>query len=121
MKIKLLDGQFAVCKIEDLSRVNFESKYLFVAKTDDEISLVCELESVPENAVSCEKGWRAFKIDEILDFSLTGIMAGIASTLAAENISVFVVSTYNTDYIFVKSDATDKAAAALRKSGYDVV
>ena len=112
MKIKKLDGDFTICKAADFSEVDFEAEYCFTAKTDEENSVVCLTRDTPKNTVAREDGWRGFRIEGILDFSLVGILAKISSLLAEENIGLFAVSTYNTDYIFVKKE---NEAAALRK------
>lgn len=67
-----------------------------------------------------EDGWRAFRAAGPLDFSLTGILAGIASVLAAAGIPIFAVSTYDTDYVLVKTERYEAALDALRAAGYDV-
>ena len=85
---------------------------------DQLISLVCETASVPENTLAREDGWRAFRVEGTLDFSLTGILSGLSAVLAENKIGIFAVSTYNTDYILVKEENFEKAAAALEAAGY---
>ena len=85
------------------------------------MSLVCRGNKVPLDATEREDGWRGFKICGVLDFSLVGILAQIADTLAKNNISIFAVSTYNTDYVFVKEDRFYDALTALNNVGYNVV
>lgn len=118
--LKLLSGDFAVCKVADSAKINFNATYTFWAKTDKENSLVCLNENIPENVVTAEKGWRALCIEGQLDFSLLGILAGIADVLARNEISIFVVSTFDTDYIFVKTQKIDKTIQVLRQDGYTV-
>lgn len=120
MKIKQIDGNFIVCKIKDFSQVRLDAEYCFIGKTDEEHSLVCKTKDVPQNVTEQEKGWRAFRIEGILDFSLTGILARIAALLADGNIGLFAVSTFNTDYIFVKSENEMKALKILEKAGYEI-
>ena len=67
------------------------------------------------------RGWRAFRVQGTMELSLIGILAGISSILASEGINIFVVSTYDTDYILVKEDRMDKAAAALETGGWTVL
>lgn len=121
MVLRKIDAPFAVCKISDISMVDFTDKFCFLGKTDEEISLVCAEDKIPENVTDCEKGWRAFRIEGVLDFSLIGILSGIASCLAENKIGIFAVSTYNTDYILTKAENYDKALAALRFAGYEIV
>ena len=94
--------------------------FCFTAKTDEEISLVCKTEDVPEKTLVRDDGWKGFRIEGILDFSLIGILSKISSILAENRIGIFAVSTYNTDYIFVKEENFSKAINALKDSGYNV-
>ena len=94
--------------------------FCFTGKTDEEISLVCKTEDVPENTLERDDGWKGFRITGVLDFSLIGILSKISSILAENKIGIFAVSTYNTDYIFVKEENFDKAINALIDSGYDI-
>lgn len=120
MILKKLDLDFTVCKVRDASAIDFSAEFCFAGKTDEEISLVCPTGSVPEDTMEREDGWSAFRIEGMLDFSLIGILAEIASLLAEHRISVFVVSTYNTDYIFVKKEMFSDALSVLSDAGYQV-
>lgn len=119
MNLKVLKQRFAVCKVTDLTQVNFNDEILFMGKTDEEISVVCEETSIPKNAEVCENGWCGFRIEGILDFSLTGILSKISAVLAEEKIGIFAISTYNTDYILVKKENLKKATKALENKGYN--
>lgn len=120
MILTILEQEFAVCKLEDFSKVKTDDAFYFTAKTAEENSLVCLAESVPENVVACDNGWRAFKIEGILDFSMIGILSKISSVLAENEIGIFVVSTYNTDYILVKCENLEKAAEVLKNKNYEI-
>ncbi len=120
MEIVRIDLDFSVCKVEDYSLVDWGADFCFVGKTDEENSLVCPTAKVPGNAIVCEPGWRALRIQGVLDFSLIGILAEIAGVLAAKQIGIFAVSTYNTDYIFTKKEHFDRAVQALADAGYQV-
>ena len=102
MEIKKIAQDFSVCKVTDYSLVNLDSEYCFTGKTDEEKSLVCTTSEVPANTIKRDDGWKAFRIQGVLDFSLIGILAKITGILAENNISVFAISTYNTDYVLVK-------------------
>lgn len=121
MKLKIIDYDFSVCQISDISEADLNKEFTFFAKTDGEISLVCKTCDVPDNAVNREDGWRAFRIEGVLDFSLVGILAKISSILAQNGIGIFVVSTYNTDYILTKSENLEKALNAVKSEGYKIV
>ena len=118
MDIKVIDKEFAVCKINDDTEVNFNDEFCLVGKTDEELSLVCSSEFVPKNTIVCDSGWRAFRIEGILDFSLTGILARAADILANAKIPIFAVSTYNTDYILIKNEFFQKALDVLKENNY---
>ena len=111
MKLKTLDQELSVCKVVSISDIDLNGKFFFVGKTDEEISLVC----------LTSDGWRTFRIEGVLDFSLIGILSEISKVLAENKIGIFVVSTYNTDYILVKKENLQKAQQALKATGYEVV
>lgn len=121
MDIQQLSAKFAICRLSSMDGVDLTSDFAFLAKTDDEISLVCEAGRIPENATAVQRGYSAFKICGQLDFSLVGIVAGIADILAKARISIFIVSTYDTDYFFVPSAERDRTAALLRDAGYRIL
>ena len=110
MDIKVIDKEFAVCKINDVTEVNFNDEFCFVGKTDEELSLVCSSEFVPKNTIVCDSGWRAFRIE--------GILARAADILANAKIPIFAVSTYNTDYILIKNEFFRKALDVLKENNY---
>lgn len=120
MRIKKIAGDFSICKVEDYSRFNFESEYYFTGRTDEENSLVCITADVPDNAASRDDGWKAFRIEGVLDFSLVGILSKISALLAESNIGIFAISTYNTDYILTKKENYDKALEVLSDAGYEI-
>jgi len=121
MEIKKIDGDFTVCKVTDYSEVRLDAKYCYTGKTDEENSLVCLTEDVPNNTVEREDGWRAFRIQGILDFSLTGILSKISTLLAEEKIGIFAVSTFNTDYVLVKKENEKRALDKLGSAGYTIL
>ncbi len=113
LEIQPLPYDFTVCKIEDTEEPDLRKAFFFLEKTDEEISLVCRTEDTPEKTLECEHGWKAFRVKGTLDFSLVGILAEISGILAAEGISIFAVSTYNTDYILVKEENFERALGIL--------
>jgi len=120
MTLQKLKPDFTVCKIADVAHVGFTREFVFLGKTDEEISLVCETSHVPANATEAESGWRALRVSGVLDFGLIGIIAKISNILAQAGISVFVVSTYNTDYILLKNESFDEGITALVEGGYTI-
>ena len=121
MEIKKLNQDFSVCKVLDYSLVNMDAEYSFIGKTDEEKSLVCITGDVPSNAIERDDGWKGFRIQGILDFSLIGILSKIAEILAKNSISIFAISTYNTDYVLMKKENYQRALDILEHSGYQVV
>lgn len=120
MKIKVIGGEFSVCKVKDYSETDIDSEFCFIGRTDEEKSLVCRTENVPKNTEECDSGWKMFRIEGVLDFSLIGILSKISSLLAEKKIGIFAVSTFNTDYILTKKENFDAALDALSQAGYDV-
>lgn len=121
MKIKVINKTFAVCKVKDLSGIKFDDEYCFIGKTDEEISLVCEESSVPDNFTECSKSWSAFRIEGILEFSMVGVLSELSGILAEKTISIFAVSTFNTDYILVKKEDFQPALQTLKTHGYEII
>ena len=121
VQIKKIYQDFSICQVEDYSLVNLDSEYSFIAKTEEERSLVCITKEVPSNVIRRDDGWKAFCVQVVLDFSLIGILSEISTILAEHGISIFAVSTYNTDYILIKDTNYEKALEVLKYSGYEIV
>ena len=121
MQLKPLDYDFSVCKAADYSLVNWASEFCFTGKTDQEHSLVCLTRDVPANVTERSDGWRAFRIEGVLDFSLVGILARLSGLLAEHGIGLFAISTFNTDYILVKQADYRPALALLESNGYQLL
>lgn len=120
--LKILKGSFAICalpKNQPELRLDNNASFLSITKTPEETSLVCEENNVPEGT-ECEKGWSALKIDSKLDFSDIGVLAEIVDPLAVNDISIFTVSTFNTDYLFVKAENLEKTKNILIAEGFAV-
>ena len=120
MKLKRMERDFTVCRVAEEKEIDLTKEFCFVGKTDEEISLVCVTEDVPEHTLQREDGWKAFRIEGELDFSLIGILAGISALLAKAKIGIFVVSTYGTDYVLVKKVQYEKALETLAGAGYEI-
>ena len=102
MELKTIEYNLSVCKVTDISDIDLSSDFFFIGKTDEELSLVCKTEDTPQYTTERDDGWRGFRIQGVLDFSLIGILSKLSGILAEHKIGIFVVSTYNTDYILVK-------------------
>ncbi len=121
MKLELLPDLFTVCQVSDEKGVDLRVPFTFFSRTDEESSLVCPVSACPPGAVSRQDGWRCLRVPGPLDFSLTGILARIAGVLAEEKIPIFALSTYNTDYVLIREEWTEKALAALAAAGYELL
>ena len=118
MVLKKLPCDLTVCKVPDEAEINLKKEFYFIGKTDEELSLVCRTEDTPDVTTDRDDGWKVFRIEGVLDFSLIGILSKIAGVLADNQIGIFAVSTYNTDYFLVKKENFDRAMAALAGAGY---
>ena len=121
MELKRLAYDLTVCKVSDISGIDLGKEFYFLGKTDEEVSLVCLTRDAPLDAAAREDGWKGFRIQGTLDFSLIGILSKLSGILAEHRIGIFAVSTYNTDYILVKAENFDLAARVLADAGYSVV
>ena len=120
---KIIHQEFSVCQVEDYSFVNLDSEYSFMFFLTELKAerIVCLTSEVPPNVIRCDDGWKALRIQGVLEFSLIGILSKIAAILADHNIPIFAVSTYNTDYLLVKKENYEKAIQALEAAGYKII
>lgn len=123
LTMKLLKDRFAVCRLsneEEIPHWAKESNFFSITRTLDELSIVCLQGDVPDE-VQCEKDWSALKVEGPLDFSLIGILSSISTILAENKISIFAISTYDTDYILVKHSEINKAIEVLSNKRYKII
>ena len=120
MTLEILEDEFCVCQVADYGTVDISAPYVFIGSTEEERSLVCPIRSVPENTLAREDGWRAFRFEGTLPFSLIGILADISKVLADGEIGIFAISTFNTDYILTRSECFERAVGLLRAAGYSI-
>ncbi|MCL2864737.1 MAG: ACT domain-containing protein [Lachnospiraceae bacterium] len=118
MELQKITCDFNICKVSHIDQIDFTQEFVFLSKTSDEISLVCETKHTPPNITKSEPGWKALKVSGVLDFGMIGVIAKISNLLAKAEISIFVVSTYNTDYIFLKAEDFNKGVQVLIHNGY---
>jgi hypothetical protein len=120
--LSLLPGIFAVCQLEPDAAVPAwatAGPFFSITRTTDELSIVCDQAVVPE-VVRCERDWRCFKLAGPIPFSTVGVLASLVGPLADAGISVFGISTFDTDYVFIKEAEFQTAVAALRGAGHSV-
>lgn len=123
LKIQFLSFDLSICRLvpeSGLPQWSEQSGFLSVVKTEEELSIVCESILVPKNPrFAVEPGWIAIKVIGPLDFSEIGILSAISSTLAKKRISIFAISSFNTDYLLIKRESRDAAREVL-SSHFDV-
>lgn len=115
LSLSIMPNKLAICCLEKDAQIPSwatDGIFFSISKTADELSIVCSENKVPDG-IKSEKNWRAFKVMGPLDFSLTGILASLANPLAEAKISIFAVSTFDTDYILVKDDSLERAVKVL--------
>ncbi|MBR4747073.1 MAG: ACT domain-containing protein [Desulfovibrio sp.] len=117
MQLETLNFPLTVCKVADVADADAGAGFFFLARTGEEISLVCRTEDAPQRTLAREDGWRAFRVKGSMDFSLVGVLARLSGVLAAQGIPIFAVSTFNTDYVLVKEDDFERALACLAEAG----
>lgn len=120
-RLKLLDTQFDIHKLSSVMQLEDLQGNWFLSSTDEELSLVCESlnrELITDSVQKSELNWRSIKVEGPLDFSMTGVIAGLSNELAKAEIPIFVVSTFDTDYLLVKERNLAEALVVLKKAGY---
>ena len=124
LNLRLLPGEFAVCRLSPDTPIPawalVAKGFVSITRTADELSIVCAEELTPEDA-KCERNWRVFKMEGPFDFALTGILVSVAKPLNEAGISILAISTFDTDYVMVKSKDADKAVATLKSAGHSVI
>jgi hypothetical protein len=123
LKLQALKGQFSIHRLPAISKIPsqvYESDFFTIVKTDDKLSIVCS-SSIELHSEKTNSGWSCLKVLGLLDFSITGILAKISKTLSESDISIFALSTYDTDYILVPSSKLTLAKKALIASGCTIV
>lgn len=120
MRLSRLPGSYTVAKYEAVPPHPSGSAFSSLSVTPQEISLVCNTASLPDGAGKTESGWAALMIEGPLDFSLVGILSELTGLLAKAHISVFAISTFDTDVLMVKETSWDDTIACLKEAGHDV-
>jgi hypothetical protein len=119
----LLDGRFAVCRLEPFASLPpwaTARGFFAITRTADELSIVCCQDDVPATT-RCERGWHCLRVAGTIPFSAVGVLASLAGPLADAAISVFVVSTFDTDYLYIKENDLARAIEALRSRGHTII
>jgi hypothetical protein len=123
LTLLVLGDTFAVCRLGAAAPVpawSAAGDFLSITRTAEELSVVCPERAVPEGA-QCERGWRCLRVAGTVPFTAVGTLASLAGPLAEAGVSLFAVSTFDTDYLLVKGDELERAVGALRRAGHDVL
>ena len=123
LNLKVLSQELAVVHLGAEASVPawaLASRFFSITRTDQELSVFCVADDVPDGTAN-ERAWRAFRVEGPLDFGLTGVVSSLSFALAAKQISIFSISTYETDYILVREERLADAIAALKRAGHQFV
>ena len=122
LRLSMLDERLAVCRLEARAEIPpwaTGAPFFCVTRTPDELSIICPEERVPAG-ITCEPGWRAFKLEGAFDFGLVGVLSSVAAPLAESEVGILAIATYDTDYVLVQGSQLDLAVTALRERGHEV-
>jgi hypothetical protein len=121
LRLETIDEKLAICRLaphaELPAATGGAGRFVSVTRTRDELSIVCAEEDAPPGA-RCSGPWRGLRVSGTLDFAATGVLSSLAAPLAEAGIAIFVVSTYDTDYLLVKGDRLEAAQRCLRAAGH---
>ena len=120
--VTLLPGHYSVCRLDPIGAIPawaMQGEFFSVTRTPDEVSVVASRERVPEG-IAQDSGWRSFRVEGPLPLSAIGVLTALAAPLSQASVSLFAVSTFDTDYLLVKEEAAERAARALVQAGHTV-
>lgn len=123
LTLLLLEGCLAVCRLPANSKVpawaSAKGPLCSITRSTKELSIICAETAVP-SGVRCERGWRVMKVENTLNFALTGILVSLAAPLADAGVSIFTVSTYDSQYLMVKEASIELALQILVNAGHEI-
>lgn len=121
LRLSVLPGSFAVCRLPPDAPLPswIRGAFTSVTRTAEELSIVCD-DGAPPPGVQAERGWRGVKVAGPIPFEVTGVAAALVSPLAAAGVSVFLLATYDTDYLLLKADVFERSLDVLRAAGHEV-
>ena len=122
LTLDVIPGSYAICRLDPGGAIPswaLTGRFFSVTRTAYEMSVICELAAAP-TGVLAERGWRGVAVQGPLDLSAIGILAGLTGALASASVSTVAVSTYDTDYLFVRDADLQRAVRALRGAGHHV-
>jgi hypothetical protein len=122
LNLTVVDGIFAVCRLGADATIPAwatAGRFFSITRTADELSIVCDPDAMPEGIV-CERGWRCLRVAGTMPFSVVGVLASLTAPLAEAGISVFAISTFDTDYLLVKAEDLERSVDVLRGCGHTI-
>ncbi len=123
LQLSVLPGRFSVCRLDPAAPIPEwlpKQGFVSVTRTTDELSIVCDGSCVPRN-VKAQPGWIVMNVRGLFKFSEAGVLAALADPLAKAGISVFAISTFDTDHLLVAEEGLDQAEAALTAAGHTIL
>jgi hypothetical protein len=122
LALSVLEGRFAICRLGAGSSVPdwaLDETFFSITRTPEELSIVCAEDRVP-GGERRDAGWRCLMVQGPLDFSMIGVMASLSVPLADAGISIFPISTFDTDYLLIKEKDFERAILSLTRAGHSV-
>lgn len=122
MRLKVLASELGVVRCDPGDEIPgwvWKSPFYSITRTADELSIFCETEAIPESA-DAARGWRALCVAGQIPLELSGVLASLVMPLASRQISIFSISTHDTDYMLVPSERLDDAVDVLRGAGHEI-
>lgn len=117
MNLQLINREFSICKIKEMDTDLLRNEFVFIGKSDNELSIICETKIIPDNVIQVDHGWSCFRIAEDAAFEKYGMIAFLSKVIASEKTGILVVATYDTDYIFIKENKILDVKRALELNG----
>ncbi|MCL2580447.1 MAG: ACT domain-containing protein [Oscillospiraceae bacterium] len=120
IEFKKLDMEISICKLLTMGNINWQSPFVHLSKTDEEISLACITGQEPADAIAVEAGWAALRLPTTPDTSLVRLASELLDLLEKNKIGLFVLSTFNTDYLMIRQRNYEQAIQILSGAGYAI-
>lgn len=119
--LKLLEGTYSLCKVSNEFDIHSINQVFCIMKESDVTTLIYKQDQITnENFLDVSHGWKVLRVEAKLDFSQTGILYSVIAPLSKSEISILAVSTFDTDYIFLKEEKSDQAIDTLKIAGYQI-
>jgi hypothetical protein len=121
MRLSILPSPLAIARLSPDAAIPAWARggFTSITRTGDELSIVCDDDAVPAD-VQAERGWRGLKLEGPIPFEMTGVAAALLTPLAKAKISIFLISTFDTDYLLLKSADFERAIGVLREASYEI-